>query len=94
MRSETYTEGVVQLAEDGLLVLDVVDVLALDDLVLLHRLDGELLGGVGAEPADLDQAEGTFAQGLAKDHISRLNVVEFTHWSRCCLHHSSLEMKK
>ena len=34
----TYAEGVVHLIKDVLLVLDVIHVLALDNLVLLHRL--------------------------------------------------------
>ena len=55
---DTYAEGVVHLAEDVLLILDVIHVLALDDLVLLHRLNCVLDGRLTAEPADLDQTKG------------------------------------
>ena len=32
----TYTEGMVQLTENKLFVFNVINVLALDDLMLLH----------------------------------------------------------
>ena len=36
----TYTEGMVKFIENKLFVFNVINVLALDDLMLLHRLDG------------------------------------------------------
>lgn len=55
----TYAEGVVHLGEDVLLVLDVIHVLALDNLMLLHRLYCVLHVRLTAEPAYLDQAKRT-----------------------------------
>ena len=50
----------VQFGEDDFLVLDMIDMLALDDLVLLHRFDGILGIRFRSEPADLDKTKGTY----------------------------------
>lgn len=55
----TYAERMVHLGEDVLLVFNVIDVLALNDLVLLHGFYSELMSRVAAEPANLDKTEGT-----------------------------------
>ena len=55
----TYAERMVHLGEDVLLVFNVIDVLALNDLVLLHRFYSVLVRRVAAEPANLDKTEGT-----------------------------------
>ena len=55
----TYAEGVVHLGEDVLLVLDVIHVLALDDLVLLHRLNCVLDSWLTPEPPNLNQTKST-----------------------------------
>lgn len=44
-----------------LLVLDVVDVLGLNDVVLLHRLDGHLHAGVLLEPSEFDVSKSTYS---------------------------------
>ena len=55
----TYAERMVHLGEDVLLVFNVIDMLALNDLVLFHRLYSVLVRRVAAEPANLDKTEGT-----------------------------------
>ena len=49
----------IKLVEDRLLVLNVIHVLALNDLMLLHRFDSVLLGRVTPQPANLDQTKRT-----------------------------------
>ena len=55
----TYSERVVQLGKNRLFVLNMIDVLALDNLMLFHRLDCILLRRVRAEPANLHQTKRT-----------------------------------
>ena len=59
MQVLTYAERMVHLGEDVLLVFNVIDVLALNDLVLFHRFYSVLVRRVAAEPANLDKTEGT-----------------------------------
>ena len=49
----------VHLGENILLVLDVINMLALNDLMLLHGFNGVLLRRVATKPANLDKTEGT-----------------------------------
>ena len=55
----TYAERMVHLGKDVFFVFNVIDVLALNDLVLFHRLYSVLVRRVAAEPANLDKTEGT-----------------------------------
>jgi len=41
------SEGVIEPSQDCFLVFDVINVLAINDFFLLHRLDGVLLAWVG-----------------------------------------------
>ncbi len=59
MGVRTYDEWMNQHFQDLFLVLDMIDVLALDDIDLLHRLDREFGIGVLLQPAKLDISEGT-----------------------------------
>jgi hypothetical protein len=56
----TYDEGVVNGLQDVLLILDVVHVLALNDVVLLHGLQGELFRLVLLEIGDLYISKGAY----------------------------------
>ena len=53
----TYDEGMLQLLEDLLLVLDVVHVLAVNDFLLLHCLDRELVVRIVFQPCQLHISE-------------------------------------
>ena len=57
--SVTYDEGVANHFKNLLFVLDVVDVLALDDIILLHGLECEPLGLVLLEACQLDISKRT-----------------------------------
>jgi len=56
----TYDERVLDAFENLLLVLDVVDVLALDDVSLLHGLDRVLVLLLSLDPADSHVTERTY----------------------------------
>ena len=49
----------VHLGEDVLFVLDMINMLALNDLVFFHRFYGVLIGRVATKPSNLDETEGT-----------------------------------
>ena len=87
----TYSERVFQFRKNGLLVLDMIDVLALNDLVLFHRLDRVLSVRVGSQPADLDETESALAEVLTEDNIARLDTVEDA-LSRCSFYHISTNL--
>ena len=55
----TYAERMVHLGKDVFFVFNMIDVLALNDLVLLHGFYSILMSRVAAEPANLDKTEGT-----------------------------------
>ena len=81
----------LQLGQDSLLVLNMIDVLALDDLVLFHRLDRILSVWVGSQPADLDETECALAEVLTEDNVARLDTVEDA-LSRCSFYHISTNL--
>jgi len=55
------SERMVNSLKDELLILNVINVLAVDNLSLLHGLDGVLLVRLAFQPANLDISEGTFS---------------------------------
>ena len=63
---KAYSEWVVQVLKDILFILDVVNVLRLNDIELLHRLNREFVLWVIFEPSDLNITESTY-QVLAKE---------------------------
>ena len=63
-----------------------IDMLALNDLVLLHRFDSILSVRVRSEPADLDQTKGTLTKVLAKDDVAWIDSVKDA-LSRSCFYH-------
>ena len=81
----------LQFGQDSLLILDMIDVLALDDLVLFHRLDRILSVWVGSQPADLDETECALAEVLTEDNVARLDTVEDA-LSRCSFYHISTNL--
>ena len=52
-------EWVIELVQDNFLILNMINMLASNDLVLLHGFDSELSGGVVPQPADSDKSKGT-----------------------------------
>ena len=54
----TYDERVLKLLENLLLVLDMINMLAVDDFLLLHGFNGELVVGVVFQPCELDISKG------------------------------------
>jgi len=81
-----YDEWVLDAFEDLFLVLDVVDVLALDDLGLLHGLHRVLLPTCSLQPAHAHVPERTcifhsdyldsltFTEGLSKDDLVEVSL--------------------
>jgi len=55
------SKRMVNSLKDELLILNVINVLAVDNLSLLHGLDGVLLVRLAFQPADLDISESTFS---------------------------------
>lgn len=55
----TYDERMVNHLQNDLFILDMINMLTRDDVVLLHRLQSELLGLVFLQRSDLDVTEGT-----------------------------------
>ena len=53
------SEGVLDPLENKLFVLNMIDVLARDNLRLFHSLDGVLFVRIRLDPAHLDVTEGT-----------------------------------
>ena len=76
----------IKFCEDSFLVLDMIDVLALDNLVLLHRLNGKLFARVGAQPAYLNEAKGTLTKVRSEYHFIRILTVKKSVSS--CLDHN------
>jgi len=70
------SERVVNSLKDEFLVLDVIDVLAVDDLGLLHGLDSKLLAGLAFQPANLYITEGTFSETVSETKVFGLLAVE------------------
>jgi len=70
------SERVVNSLKDEFLVLDVIDVLAVDDLGLLHGLDSKLLAGLAFQPANLNITEGTFSETVYETKVFGLLAVE------------------
>ena len=58
-KDETYDERVANHFEDLLFVLNMVDVLALDDIVLLHGFESKPLGLVLLQTCQLHISKGT-----------------------------------
>lgn len=56
---KTYDEWMLEAFKDFLLVFDVIDVLALNDVRLLHCLDGVLVLRLVLSPADTHVTERT-----------------------------------
>ena len=54
----TYDKWVLELLENLLLVFDMVDMLAVDNFLLLHGLNGELVVSVVFQPCELDISKG------------------------------------
>jgi len=62
--------------EDVLFVLDMINVLAIDDLGFFHGLNSILVLVLSLHPADFHVAKGAFSQRLAKADIFGLQFVE------------------
>ena len=56
---DTYDEGMLQQLKNLLLVFNMIDVLRLDNLLLLHGLNGELGSRLFLQPRVFDVTEGT-----------------------------------
>ena len=54
----TYDKWMLELLENLLLVFDMVDMLAVDDFLLLHCLNGELVVRVVFQPCELNISKG------------------------------------
>jgi len=70
------SKRMVNSLEDELLVLNVIHMLAVDDLSLLHRLDSVLLVGLSLQPADLHVSEGTFSKPVSETKVFCLLAIK------------------
>ena len=64
MISDTYDEGVLDALENLLFVLNVINVLALNDVGLLHRLYRVFVLGLALDPAHADITKRTYIHQL------------------------------
>jgi len=62
--------------EDVLFVLDMINMLAINDLGFFHGLNGILVLWLSLHPTDFHIAKGTFSQRVAKTDIFCLQFVE------------------
>ena len=79
-------ERVIYPRENDFLVLDMVNVLALDDLMLLHCFDSIFLGWIAPKPANSDQTECTYIYLVtnANDaYLLRASHQRQHHWDSC-----------